>query len=382
MPDGIATDAASIDGAELLDRIHAFARRFICYPSDHASISHVLWIAHTHLMDAWFSTPRLAVLSPEPGSGKSRVLEITALLVPNPLLSILSTPAFIFRRVSDQNNRPTVLYDEIDTIFGQPRGNEELRGMINAGYRRGTTVGRCYMDKGKVETEQLETFAALAMGGLGNLPDTIMSRSVVIPMRKRATGERAEPFQPRFHEPQADALRNELADWAASVTALAEAAEPALPNGIADRNADVWGPLFTVADLCGGRWPNLARQAAIASVQAAKTDNELPLGVQLLADIQCCFGGKDKLPTRELLALLLAEEESPWGDLGYRKKLDAHLLAKMLRPYGIGSSSVRLPDGSTPKGYKRADFHDAWERYLPKPATGATSATSEDSPEI
>ena len=62
------------EGAALLDRVLAYTRRFICYPSREAGIAHVLWIAHTHLMDAWFSTPRLAVLSPEPGSGKSRVL--------------------------------------------------------------------------------------------------------------------------------------------------------------------------------------------------------------------------------------------------------------------------------------------------------------------
>src|SRR3546814_11573135 len=107
-------EAASVDGAGLLNRIRAFTRRFICYPSDHASTSHVLWIAHTHLMEAWFSTPRLAVLSPEPGSGKSRVLEITAMLVPNPLLSVNSSAAYILWKVSDLANRPTNLYDEIE----------------------------------------------------------------------------------------------------------------------------------------------------------------------------------------------------------------------------------------------------------------------------
>src|SRR3546814_20586174 len=94
-------------------------------------------------MEAWFSTPRLAVLSPEPGSGKSRVLEITAMLVPNPLLSVNSSAAYILWKVSDQANRPTILYDEIDTIFGPAaRGNEDLRGMVNAGYRRGAKIGR------------------------------------------------------------------------------------------------------------------------------------------------------------------------------------------------------------------------------------------------
>ncbi|WP_373492491.1 DUF3631 domain-containing protein [Parasphingorhabdus sp.] len=357
-------DAASIDGAELLNRIHAFADRFICYPSEQASISHVLWIAHAHLMNAWFSTPRLAVLSPEPGSGKSRVLEITALLVPNPLLSVLSTPAFILRRVSDQDNRPTVLYDEIDTIFGQPRGNEELRGMINAGYRRGATVGRCYMDKGKVLTEELETFAALAMGGLGNLPATIMSRSIVIRMRKRAAGESAERFQPRTHEPEADALKIQLADWAASIFSVAEVAQPVLPDCIADRGADVWGPLITVADLAGAAWPDAARIAATDAVLSAKASESPSLGAQLLADINTYFGDADRLTTADLLGKLLEDDEAPWGDLRGRR-IDARKLAVMLREYGIRSCTIRMPNGTTPKGYKREEFHDAWKRYLP-----------------
>lgn len=380
-PDGEPSDAAGIDGADLLSRVRDYARRFICYPSDTASIVHVLWMAHTHLMDAWFSTPRLAVLSPEPGSGKSRVLEITALLVPNPLLSVNSSAPFILRMIADQENRPTVLYDEIDAIFGPyARGNEDLRAMINAGYRRGAMIGRCYMEKGKVLTEQLATYAAVALGGLGNLPNTIVSRSVIIRMRKRGPGEEVEPFRPHLHEPPADALKGELAAWAASVFGLAETAQPVLPDGIADRDADVWEPLFIVADLAGGEWPTLVRQAAIEAVRSAKVNERPSLPVQLLADIRACFGDKDRLTTADLLDKLLADEEAPWGDLG-RKKLDARILAKMLRGYDIRSSTIRVADGSTPKGYKRESFHDAWERYLPPLETNATSATDATSRE-
>ena len=376
-PDEMRAKATSTDGAELLDRIHAFARRFICYPSEHASISHALWIAHAHLMEAWFTTPRLAVLSPEPGSGKSRVLEITAVLVPNALLSSNASPAYILRKVSDQENRPTILYDEIDTIFGPAaRGNEDLRGMFNAGYRRGATVGRCYVDRGKVVPEELATFAALAMGGLGNLPDTIMSRSVIIRMRKRAAGEKAEPFQPRVHERQAEALRNELADWAASIASIAETAQPALPDCIAGRNADVWGPLFTVADLAGGSWPDAAREAATNAVLSAKASERPSLGAQLLADIHVCFGDADRITTAELLGKLLADDEAPWGDLRGRK-IDARKLAEMLREYGVRSSTIRMPNGLTPKGFKRESFHDAWKRYLPVSPASTTSATSD-----
>ena len=60
-------------GAVLLDQVRKFLVRFIAYPSEHAAIAHVLWIAHSHLMSAWESTPRIAFLSPEPASGKTNI---------------------------------------------------------------------------------------------------------------------------------------------------------------------------------------------------------------------------------------------------------------------------------------------------------------------
>src|SRR3546814_13383041 len=100
------------------------------------------------------------------------------MLVPNPLLSVNSSAAYILWKVSDQANRPTILYDEIDTIFGTAaRGNEDLRGMVNAGYRRGAMVGRCNTERGTVQPVDPATYAAVAMGGLGHLPDTISRAS-------------------------------------------------------------------------------------------------------------------------------------------------------------------------------------------------------------
>src|SRR5215510_1552721 len=107
----------------ILDQVHSFLRRFVAYPTEHALVAHVLWIVHTHLMDLWESTPRLAFLSPEPGSGKTRALEITETLVPRPIEAINVTSAYLFRKISDPDGLPTVLHDEIDTLFG-PRAKE------------------------------------------------------------------------------------------------------------------------------------------------------------------------------------------------------------------------------------------------------------------
>ena len=37
-----------------------------------------------------------------------------------------------------------------------------------------------------------------------------------------------------------------------------------------------------------------------------------------------------------------------------------------------------MPDAKTPKGYLKQDFVDAWERYLPVDATGATTPQNPD----
>jgi hypothetical protein len=105
-----------------LDLVESYLRRFVSYPSEHALVAHALWMAHTHLMDCWDTTPRLAFMSAEKESGKTRALEVTALFVPNPILSISASPAVIVRLIGKR--RSTILYDEIDGVFGNAKAQD------------------------------------------------------------------------------------------------------------------------------------------------------------------------------------------------------------------------------------------------------------------
>src|SRR4051794_18478384 len=130
-----------INGAHLLDQVETFLGRFVIYPDDHSRVAHVLWIVHTFLMPYWDSTPRIAFLSAEPNSGKTRALEVTEHLVINATHAVNVSPAYLFRKIGD--DLPCVLlFDEIDTVFGaKARENEDIRGLINAGHRRGAITG-------------------------------------------------------------------------------------------------------------------------------------------------------------------------------------------------------------------------------------------------
>ena len=350
-------------GGHVLDQVEERLGGFVAYPSDAARVAHTLWIAHTHLMEAWESTPRIAFLSPEPGSGKTRALEITETLVPNPVEAVNVTPAYLFRKVGAEEGPPTLLYDEIDTVFGpKARDNEEIRGLLNAGHRRGAVAGRAVPKGRSIGTEEIPAYCAVALAGIGDLPDTILSRSIVVRMRRRKPGERVTPYRRRVHGPDLDKLFIRLSEWCEDHFAVVDGAWPDMPAGVEDRDADVWEPLLAIADAAGGDWPEEARVAAVTLVTEAK-DSTPSLGIRLLSDLRDLFGDEDHVFTTVILERLNRLEEAPWGDL-YGKELNARGLAQRLTKYGVSSKTVRVGE-ETAKGYAREDLWDAWERYLP-----------------
>ncbi|MEY9870700.1 hypothetical protein ABH931_000154 [Streptacidiphilus sp. MAP12-33] len=371
-----------LDGATLLNEVEVFHRRFNVFPTEAAYVAVTLWNAHAHLLDCFDSTPRLAFLSPEPGSGKSRALEIVDTLVPRPMVAVNASAAALFRAVSGPDGRPTILFDEIDTIFGPKAGdNEELRGFLNAGHRRTGVTYRCIGDGGNQTVQAFPSYTAVAVAGLGSLPDTILTRSVIIRMRRRAFNERIEPYRARLHEREGHKLRDRLAKWAETVREQVMGAWPEMPEGVTDRPADVWEPLLAIADAAGGDWPQRAREACVVLVKASRTDARASLGVRLLTDLRDhVMAGLDRLPTIAVLDRLNALDDAPWADI-QGKPLDSRRLSKMLSEYVTANNEPIVPRnirsaGSVLKGYYSEDLADAWARYCPPPSPeSATSAT-------
>ncbi|HEV2592652.1 MAG TPA: DUF3631 domain-containing protein [Gaiellaceae bacterium] len=349
-----------------LDDVAEFLARYVAFPSDEALTAVALWVVHCHLVDAFESTPRLALLSPERGSGKTRTLEALALLVPMPIHTVNISPAALYRLVNDKT--PTLLLDEADTYLGNTiaKQHEDLRGLINAGHRRGATVYRGEISGKTIKAVEFRAYAPCALAGIGDLPDTILDRSVIVSMKRRAPHERVDAFRERLVKPEADELRERITEWADKHFAALQNAWPDMPTGITDRAADVWEPLVAIADLAGGIWPERARLAAVA-INSARRDRDPSLGVQLLADCRRVFSDRDadRLTTQELLEALLDLDESPWGDLR-GKSLNDRGLATRLRKYEVRPGSHRF-ENATKRGYLREDFHDAWQRYLAPP---------------
>jgi Protein of unknown function (DUF3631) len=350
-----------LDGEQLLEDVwHAIAR-YCVLPGDHEYIAVTLWCAYTHFADVFDFAPRLVIRSPQKRSGKTRLLEAVSEMVHAPLKTINASSAYIFRSL-DQGPR-TLIFDEVDGLFGtraQAERNDDLRSMLNAGYQRGATIGRTVGPNH--ETKEFPTFAPAALAGIGELPDTIEDRAAVIKMRPRIHDEKVEPYRIGRDQKGLNDIRDRLARWAASVHDDAQkyAAYQNVDVPVDDRAADVWEPLLIVAELAGGNWPLVAREACKEMcAQATAEDGDYSPGQQLLFDIREVFGSADFLGSTELVYKLKDLHDSPWGD----EMLTPARLASKLGKYDI---RPRPNHSGKLRGYYRPQFRDAWKRYLPE----------------
>jgi hypothetical protein len=210
-----------------------------------------------------------------------------------------------------------------------------------------------------------------------------LDRSIAIRLKRRAD-EKLERFRARTITAEGNALGERVAAWAKGVFERAKYVVPAMPDTIKDREADKWEALFIVARLADvtdgtdatsvtakiGYWETKARNAALA-FQAEDRDTEpTSNGELLLRDIECIlasyrFGSKEAIRTEILLDRLHSISESPWLSYFHGKPLDARGLARLLRPHGIRPTTIRFDKDTEAKGYYKADFADAWKRYLP-----------------
>lgn len=365
--------------AYLLDSITAHMRDHMILPDEHGIPTLALWAAHTWATSSFYTTPRVILDSPEPGCGKSRVLEVLALYSHRAKQVANTSTAAVFRLIgqgADEGQEPpTFLLDETDTIFG-PRPtptSEELRGIINAGYKRGATVDRCEGDAASMRTVEFPTFAPMALAGLhANMPDTILTRSVVIHMRKRTPDEHVEQFRTRRAEKRAQPTVRDLQAVMTEARVRLMGAEPDLPQGVEDRAAEVWEPLIAVADEAGGHWPATARAACEAFVLHAPVDEDMSLGIRLLRDCRDAIkatgmttgGDLDKVSTSDLLARLHRLPDAGWSTHRGSNGLTHRQLCALLRGYGVVKTKYR-DGGKTYNGFEiGAGFTDAWRRYV------------------
>jgi putative DNA primase/helicase len=346
----------TINGASVLDKVAERFCRYLRLPDGAADVL-ALWCAHSHAFKAFLCSPRLNISSPERGCGKTTLRDVVALFVPRPVLTENMSIAVLFRVVAA--HAPTILADEYDAWL---KDNEELRGLFNAGHRRGATVLRCEGDNNEVRA--FAAYAPAVLCGIGALPGTLHDRSIVIRLQRAKPGEVCARFDPR-HTKHEQELCQKLARWCADNSTQLEAADPVLPDRVFNRLADNWRPLFAIAEIAGGDWPQRVA-TAFAKLNSHDDEEAQSIIIMLLADIRQVFANRhvERLSSSELADALVNMEGRPWVEFGRNEKpLTATKMSRMLTRFGISSSTKRVGE-ETFTGFDLDQFTDAFDRYL------------------
>ena len=366
--DGPDTLDGSIEGGgrTVVDAVRDHLSRYISPASDDDLDVLALWAVHTHLADECYTTPRILITSPLPGSGKTTVLEHLERLVPNPVqMSSVSSSALIPRIIAAQPS--VLLIDEAEKALSPNKpGIEDVLGVLNSGYKSGGSRPVLVpSDEHGWTARSLPTFAPVAMAGNApQLPEDTLQRCVVVTMFPAAEGD-VEESDWEVLDAGARDLGEAVAEWADSIRDDVRVTRPPVPRGCVGRIKERWLPLARVAAFAGGTWPARVDRMIENNLDEISRDREeglsgMPIHLHLLRDVHEAFGraGTQFVPTRQLIADLIERHPERWSHASsFGRDLTAQRLGRML----VTNFKIRSgKDQSDTRGYSRGDFVRAW----------------------
>ncbi len=348
---------------ELADKIYTTFSQYIIADCGYLAVA-TMWVMLTWLIEKLTVMPKLIFTAPDKGCGKTVSLTSIAFFSRKPIQSASITPSSLFRLINLY--QPTLLIDEADTL---PKENDQLRGLLNAGHTRDSAIViRTEERNGQYTPVIHKCFSAVAMAGIKlekKLPGTVLSRGILIQLRKKMRGEKTLNIR-RACKEDFKRIKQQLARFAIDFGEKFEKIEPKIDD-LDNRDFDNWEPLVAIAMLCGPEWEARIRNAASALTQNTAAES---IEIRLLRDIKAVFENKKatELATSEIIDALAKLDTAPWRSFSRGACISARQIADRLEPFGIKPVQLGRKQKleKNPRGYKLCDFGDAFQRYLPE----------------
>jgi putative DNA primase/helicase len=367
-----------VSGEDLLDEILSVLQKYVI--ADNATLyTASVWAILTWLADYATVLPIAMITAPEKACGKTVLLSVMGKLSKKPLQAANITSATAFRVID--RFMPTLLVDEADTFMSEQK---QLTGIINSGHTRDSAfVYRTESVDGIRVPVAYSTWCPKAIAGirLDTLNDTLLSRSILLPMRKKREEETVENFR-RADPGHLLALNSKLCRWAKDNAVAFSNMKPDT-GFLQNRDADNWEPLLAISELAGERWHEMIKNAIITIY--GRGNNTIALPLELLRNIERILAANSAtdIPSRLLIERLCHDHTAPWSTYNDGKPMSYRQLSDILSNYGIHPKDIRTTEGARSKGYKAADFAEVFARYLnDESAASASEVQPENDAEV
>jgi len=400
--ESVTPAANPVSIAELLNDIEAVIKKHVILP-EHAAAALAVWVLHTYTFERRDTVAYVAIESPEKRCGKTTLLSVLAAMAHKPLIASNVTVAALFRAID--TCRPALFIDEADTFLA---GNATMRGIINSGntfrtayilrLQRQREVGSNQRDAGpnckrqrqrdvgpgylpplfsSAETEndaaapnegqgtglkKFSSWCPKVIAMIGRVPDTIADRSIVVHMNRKLVSETCAPLA----ELNTALIRSKCARFARDTADAVAGAPKIRGEGLNDRAADTFDPLYVIARLAGAEWEQKLHTAALALAATVSSQNP---STELLLDILsvCAEYHRERIFSSDLVAFLRYGESAQAvtsAAVDY-STIDEVRIAQLLRPYGVKPVNIRI-GREVHRGYQVPELREAMNRYVPK----------------
>lgn len=372
--DTIVPHPTPVQTAEILTEIEAAIKKHVIL-NGHAAAALAVWVLHTYTFGLRDTVAYVAIESPEKRCGKTTLLSVLAAMAHKPLIASNVTVGALFRAIDTCS--PTLFIDEADTFLA---GNGTMRGIINSGntwrtayvlrLSRSKKVGQASRlsevppqpspENSETGLKKYSCWCPKVISMIGCVPDTIADRSIVVPMARKLVTETCAPLA----ELNTAGIKSKCARFALDAGPSIAESPKIRVDGLNDRAADTFDPLFAIARHAGEEWEGKLHAAALALNSAANHQNS---GAELLLDVLSIFilSGREKIFSRDLA---IALRDGGGGMKSFALKystINEYRISQILRPYGVKPTTFRIGQ-QVNRGYVADDFRDALERYVPE----------------
>jgi hypothetical protein len=405
--------------AELLADIETVITRHVIL-SDHAATALAVWVLHTYTFELRDTVAYVAIESPEKRCGKTTLLSVLAAMACKSLIASNITVGALFRAIhtctptlfideadtflagnsimrgiiNSGNTRRTAYVLRLSAAKKNQVGREPhacapsapskiaeravtLAPIGGEGRGEGATASNSQLsttNSQPASVHQPSTFNSqppestdsglkkyscwcpkvIAM--IGEVPDTIADRSIVVKMARKLTTESCLPLAAL----DTAEIKAKCTRFALDMGHFISSAPKIPAEGLNDRASDTFDPLFVIARLAGNEWEQKLRAAALGLSSTADVENS---GSGLILDIADIFMecASEKMFSRDIVDQL--RDGAMKSQTMKYSTINEFEISRALRHYHIRPSILRIGK-EVGRGYLGTDFREALTRYV------------------
>lgn len=300
-----------------------------------------LWVIGTYIFRIFESYPYI-FLKGEMGTGKTRILTIVDKISFNAIYSSSISTASLFRTI--ESCSPTILLDEAEALK-TPSRSQDLRLVLDSGYKRGAKVYRVNKDTHKPQS--FEVFSPKIIANIKGLEKVLVNRCIKFTMVKTADTEKANKNVSELGEDWGY-IRHLLYSFA--LTFFKEirdiySSDPDIKNihTISGREAELWFPLLTIAKFidkngCDGLFDMIKNVAFKKSQESRSEEIDYDTRALLLGLRDLTEYTEDSISNKQIGEKMIDYLEN-------RNFPSSHWIGSTLKKFGLIEQSNRTNSG-------------------------------------